>query len=93
MKKRQPPYDEFMGMLDCAWDDFKTYTEVDEPSKPLGICVILVGYDEHEEMTIKAGANMDPEWVKCALAQLALGMATGTMGLEQVPSIKKKRVV
>jgi hypothetical protein len=44
-------------------------------------------------MTLKTGANLHPEWVQCALSQLVLGFATGTLEMEQVPGIRKKRVV
>jgi hypothetical protein len=44
-------------------------------------------------MTIKTGANLHPEWVQCALAQLVMGFATGSMAMERVPGIKRKRVV
>ena len=88
----KPPTDQFMGMLDCAWDDFKTYQEKGAPSTPLGILVVLVGHDG-EELTIKSGANMHPGWVQAALVQLVMGMATESLAMEQVPSIKKKRVV
>jgi len=81
-----------MGMLDCAWEDFKTYQDTEEPSTPLGIVVILIGHDA-EAMTVKTGANVHPEWVKSALAQLTLGMVTGSMEMECMPKIRKKRVV
>jgi len=84
--------DAFMGMLDCAWDDFKTYADPDEPSTPLGIVVILIGHDA-EAMTIKTGANVHPEWVKSALAQLTLGLVTGSLETEQMPKTRRKRVV
>jgi hypothetical protein len=84
--------DPFMAMLDCAWDDFKTYDDPDEPSTPLGLVVILIGNDA-EGMTVKTGANIHPEWVKAALAQVTLGLVTGTMAMECMPKIRRKRVV
>jgi hypothetical protein len=89
----KPPNDAFMGMLDLAWEDFRTYREAGDDSTPLGIAVVLIGEDSDGAMTIKTGANLHPEWVQCALAQLVMGFATGSMAMERVPGIKRKRVV
>ena len=89
----RPPTDEFMGMLDLAWQDFKTYREANDDSRPRGLAVLLVGQDSEGCMTIKTGANIDPGIVELALLQLVCGFATGNLEMERVPGIKKKRVV
>jgi len=87
----KPPNDAFMGMLDLAWSDFRTYRDGD--SKPIGMAVILIGQDRDGNMTIQTGANTHPHNVEMAITQLFLGMATGTLAMEQVRGIRKKRVV
>jgi hypothetical protein len=93
--KKKPPTDAFMGMLDLAWDDFKTYREKGDDSKPVGLAVVLIGQDREGLMTIKTGANIEPDWVEMALLQLTMGFATGALEIERVPVpvIKRKRVV
>lgn len=88
-----PPTDAFMGMLDLAWSDFKTYREHGDDSKPVGLAIILVGHDSEGVMTIKTGANINPSVVELALLQLVCGFATGSVELEQVRGVRKKRVV
>jgi len=93
MRKNAPPTDAFMGMLDLAWQDFKTYREKGDDSTPRGLAIVLVGTDSEGLMTIKTGANIPPIWVEAALLQLTMGFATGSLAMEHVPGIKKKRVV
>ena len=89
----KPPTDAFMGMLDLAWQEFRTYREQNDDSRPRGLAIILVGSDSEGCMTIKTGANIDPGIVELALIQLVCGFASGSLEMEQVPGIKKKRVV
>ena len=89
----KPPTDAFMGMLDLAWQDFRTYREQNDDSRPKGLAIILVGQDSEGCMTIKTGANIDPGIVELALIQLVCGFATGSLDMEKVPGIKRKRVV
>jgi hypothetical protein len=93
MKKTKPPTDTFMGMLDLAWQDFQTYREHGDDSKPLGLAIVLIGTDDEGLMTIKTGANVPPDWVEVALLQLTVGFASGRMQMSRVPGIKRKRVV
>ena len=67
MRKNAPPTDAFMGMLDLAWQDFKTYREKGDDSTPRGLAIVLVGTDSEGLMTIKTGANIPPIWVEAAL--------------------------
>jgi len=92
-KRTAPPTDTFMAMLDLAWDDFRTYREKGDDSRPLGLAIVLIGDDSQGHMTIKTGSNLHPEYVQAALASLVMGFATGAMQMEQMPGIKRKRVV